>query len=335
MAMNDQVSQWRTLARHDEYLPSQLTVRTASPAEIASQQDARAVAESPSSASTTVAKHLVPLSPTRKGNLGQVLDFSESVVRDTIRDRVSGHLNHEKVFSAMRPHTIAFDGSFVSPTSTGKRGVAFDIAPEQTPSSDALPQIAGSASKKNSRRSRSMSPTSAAVSEMLEVKKQTDYARLLEEDLGGCSGTFDRVRVADHYFDTIIKEFRVHSSALAAIKQEYSGAISAYRNDLSELAQLRSRLMQTISAYERSLQNNLDNDEEKKRLQVQVNDLQEASKSQQETIEELNARIAHLINVERKQRELLQLDVGSSVMRERADDDEDMEGKSAADPSSS
>ncbi|KAJ3375161.1 hypothetical protein GGF31_005883 [Allomyces arbusculus] len=223
---NWHVRQWRDLARGPEYLPPHLTVSTARAAS-PSRVTAAAFLAGPKSdwrgsdqATAPPPRSTVPLT--------RLLDAVEDAQRSDVRARVSGYLNHDKVFVPLRTVPVAAASAAsesrpVPPIAPKSVGVEHDVA------------LVGTASALV----RSMRPDRAAA-----------LLHQLNEDLGHETALLARVHVAGRYFDHVIQEFKSFSPLLSAIKSVYDQVTDQYEHDLSDLDQLKRQLLAAAALHQ-------------------------------------------------------------------------------------
>ncbi|KNE54787.1 hypothetical protein AMAG_00741 [Allomyces macrogynus ATCC 38327] len=250
---NWHVRQWRDLARGPEYLPPHLTVSTA-----------RAASPSPVTASTVLVgpksdwrgSDLATSAPPPRSTipLTRLLDAVEDAQRSDVHARVSGHLNHDKVFVPLRTMPVAAAAAAselrpvppIAPKSAGAEhdGVATAAA---RPSVSSLP---GTVPLPPPAPDVALVGTASALVRSMRPDRAAALLYRLNEDLGHDTALLARVLVAGRCFDQVIQEFKSFSPLLSAIKSVYDQVTDQYEHDLSDLDQLKRQLLAATALHQ-------------------------------------------------------------------------------------
>ncbi|KNE56435.1 hypothetical protein AMAG_02244 [Allomyces macrogynus ATCC 38327] len=250
---NWHVRQWRDLARGPEYLPPHLTVstaRAASPPRVT----AAAVLAGPKSdwrgSDTAPPRSTVPLT--------RLLDAVEDAQRSDVRARVSGHLNHDKVFLPLR--TVPVAAATAAPAASSESRPVPPIAPK---SAGADPGAADGVATAAARPAAASPPgnappapdvalvgTASALVRSMRPDRAAALLHRLNEELGHETALLARVHVASRCFNQVIQEFKSFSPLLSAIKSVYDQVTDQYEHDLSDLDQLKRQLLAAAALHQ-------------------------------------------------------------------------------------
>ncbi|KAJ3359735.1 hypothetical protein GGF32_009080 [Allomyces javanicus] len=256
---NWHVRQWRDLARGPEYLPPHLTVSTARAAS-PSRVTPAAVPAGPKS--DWRGSDLAPTAPPRSTvPLTRLLDAVEDAQRSDVRARVSGHLNHDKVFVPLRTVPVAAATVALAASSESRP------VPPIAPKSAGAEQVAADGAVTAAARHTVASPpgnvplpppaldvalvgTASALVRSMRPDRAATLLHRLNEELGHETALLARVHVAGRCFDQVIQEFKSFSPLLSAIKSVYDQVTDQYEHDLNDLDQLKRQLLAAAALHQ-------------------------------------------------------------------------------------
>ncbi|KAI9189698.1 hypothetical protein H9P43_001131 [Blastocladiella emersonii ATCC 22665] len=229
-----------------------------------------------------------PRPPRSTRTLTKLIEEIEEYQRRDIHARVSGHLNHDKVFAPLRTLTIrksAHTWLEEDPVAAAEAGAELDggrpaspVAPERASSPAARPQTPPgsgdpsppqpSSSPTRKRRigmvrdaaaaggARASSPDPPPITTTVPLRQRNpDRANVLyhqfEEELKvQASQPLGRVQVASRYFDLLIQDFRMFAPLLSGIKTVYQEVVDQYLTDVRELDHLKRQLIKSIAEHQ-------------------------------------------------------------------------------------